>query len=57
MTRNEAEVRKKIKGKLREDLSEILRNRALWGCSKNTQPFLPQLPVQPLLYYKLAKYL
>lgn len=47
---------KKKKGKSREDLSEISRNRALWGYSKNTLPFLPQLPVQSLLYYKLAKY-
>lgn len=56
MTRNQAKVKRKKKGKSREDLSEISRNRALWGYSKNTQPFLPQLPVQPLLYYKLAKY-
>lgn len=55
MTRNQAKVKKKKKGKSRE-LSKISRNRALWGYSKNTQPFLPQLPVQPLLYYILAKY-
>ena len=55
MTRNQAKVKKKKKEN-QETFPRSQEIELFGGYSKNTQPFLPQLPVQPLLYYILAKY-